>query len=138
MAPAAMLMIRTPSVIPRTLTHRARAARTASLKPYAATKAEPTLVATSKDEFRCRVTEEGTLVCERLEPGNYKIQGMTAADKPAKEGTVSFCYVLDDGSVVCEDIPSGDYAITKATDDDLKAMVEHASKLAGVPVVSFD
>lgn len=83
------------------------------------------------------MTAEGHLVCERLEPGNYKVQGVLATDAAAgTAGAVSFCYVLDDGSVVCEGLPSGDYAITKATDDDLSEMVAHASKLAGLEVRS--
>jgi len=82
----------------------------------------------------CHVNAEGVMVCERLEPGDYKVRPMPAgvgsklSEAQNNEG-VTFCYITDDGELICEGMEEGTYKIEKATDDDLSAMVEHVERI---------
>ncbi|GMH34294.1 hypothetical protein BSKO_02128 [Bryopsis sp. KO-2023] len=81
------------------------------------------------DGVRCVVNEEGHLVCERLDPGDYVVRSADVVSEEV-EGSQTFCYITDDGQLMCEGLQSGEYTIEKATDDDIESMLAHVEALS--------
>eukprot|EP00884_Botryococcus_braunii_P019041 jgi/Botrbrau1/5820/Bobra.0366s0006.1 len=88
------------------------------------------------DGIKCYMSAEGYLVCDFLEPGNYRIESVeTQTDTPKQcsldnpRDCLTYCYVLEDGTMVCEGLPSGEYAIKQAGETEIDDMLEHLEGL---------
>eukprot|EP00210_Caulerpa_lentillifera_P001959 g1880.t1 len=90
------------------------------------------VVRATEKEVKCYVNEEGHLVCDRLEPGDYVVkkasEGVTSSGDKPPEG-VAFCYITDSGELICEGLDEGNYTIEQASDEHMSDMIAHMQQL---------